>query len=125
MGRESIAMSDDELRAFLGGVRQVVVAVLGEGGEPLGALARCALVGDQLVFILADGQLCALLERDPRVCCATDEYPTYYEIRGMTAHGRARRVERPPALEVVDGVAYAIDLDDVVSFDFEKIQAKV
>jgi len=43
----------------------------------------------------------------------------------MTAHGRARRVERPPALEVVDGVAYAIDLDDVVSFDFEKIQAKV
>jgi len=40
MGRESIAMSDDELRAFLGGVRQVVVAVLGKGGEPLGALAR-------------------------------------------------------------------------------------
>ena len=125
MGRESIAMSDGELRAFLGGVRQVVVAVLGEGGEPLGALARCTLVKDQLVFILAESRLCALLERDPRVCCATDAYPTYYEIRGMTAHGCAQRAERPSSLEAVDGVAYAIDLDDVVSFDFAKIQAKV
>jgi nitroimidazol reductase NimA-like FMN-containing flavoprotein (pyridoxamine 5'-phosphate oxidase superfamily) len=125
VGRESIEMSDVELRAFLAGVRQVVVGLLGSDGEPLGALARCALVEDQLVFVLSDGRLCALVERDPRVCCATDEYPTYYQIRGMTAHGRARRVQRPSALEALEGVAYAIDLEDVVSFDFAKIQAQV
>lgn len=125
MARESIAMSAAELRRFLEGIRRVVVATLGPSGEPVGSLAACALEGEQLVFALSDEASRRNVERDPRVCCSTDEYPTYYEIRGMTAHGRARAVAAPASLSSVEGECYAIDLDDVVSFDFGKIRDRV
>lgn len=124
MARESIAMSHGELREFLERTSQVVVGTLGTSGEPVGTLASCALVGDELVFALPDGPARSDVERDPRVCCAADEYPSYYEIRGMTAHGTARPIEAPPGL-AGQGAAYAIDLDDVVSFDFGKIGDRV
>jgi len=125
MGRESIAMSPAELRGFLERTRRVVVATLGASGEPVGTLAACSLEGEQLVFALSDDGARRNLERDPRVCCSTDEYPTYYEIRGMTAHGRARAVAAPAALSRAEGACYALALDDVVSFDFAKIRDRV
>jgi len=124
MARESIAMSHGELREFLERTTEVVVGTLGTSGEPAGTLAACALVGDELVFSLPDGPGRSDVERDPRVCCTADEYPSYYEIRGMTAHGTARPTEAPPGL-ARGGAAYAIGLDDVVSFDFGKIGERV
>ncbi len=71
----------------------------------------------------------ANLSRDPRMCCASDEYPTYYEIKGATAHGRARPVDDPALRDRLGwsdaGLAvFSVDLDDVLSFDFSKIQKK-
>ena len=58
-----------------------------------------------------------------------DEYPTYYEIRGVTVHGRAEPVDDPQltrrvGLDGADLQIFALALDDVLSFDFAKIERK-
>jgi len=57
-----------------------------------------------------------------RVCCAADEFPSYYEIRGAVAHGRAEA--RPSERLGPEWSEWAIPLDDVTSFDFRKVQNK-
>jgi nitroimidazol reductase NimA-like FMN-containing flavoprotein (pyridoxamine 5'-phosphate oxidase superfamily) len=124
VARESISMTPQEIRALLAETRWVVLGTLGERGEPVGSLVRCALVGDRLCFAVArDSETERQIERDPRVCAATDRYPSYYEIRGVTLHGRAERVEPPPGLAGA-GATWALGLDDALSFDFSKIQMK-
>lgn len=125
MGRESIAMTREELNRFLEQTHWVIVGTLGEAGEPSGTVASCSLSGNRLVFTLPEGPARRNIERDPRVCCAADEYPAYYQIRGMTAHGIARPAEAPAALLSEGCRAYSIDLDDVMSFDFAKIRGRV
>jgi len=125
VARESISMTPGEIRALLAETRWIVLGTLGPGGEPVGSLAPCALVGDRLCFAVARGsEVQRQIERDPRVCAATDRYPTYYEIRGVSLHGRAEPVEPPPALARA-GATYALPLDDALSFDFSKIQVKI
>ena len=75
------------------------------------------------------------IQRDPRVVCMNDQYPTYYEIKGVTIHGRAEPVDDPALAarlpsdpidrDAADRTVYAVPLDDVTSFDFTKIKAKV
>jgi nitroimidazol reductase NimA-like FMN-containing flavoprotein (pyridoxamine 5'-phosphate oxidase superfamily) len=124
MPRERIGMSPEEVRALLSQTRWVVLGTVGSAGEPAGHVAPCALVGERLCFAVPpDSEARRHIERDPRVCAATDRYPSYYEIRGVTVHGCAGPIEAPAALAGA-GVAYSLPLDDVVSFDFSKIQAK-
>jgi hypothetical protein len=85
----------------------------------------CALEGERLYFAVRPGSAAQRqIQRDPRVCAATDRYPSYYEIRGITVHGRAEPAAAPAGLRA-GGATYALPLDDLVSFDFSKIQAKV
>jgi hypothetical protein len=125
MPRESIGMSPQEVRELLAETRWVVLGTLGPGGEPVAELARCALVGERLCFALPHGSDAQRrIERDPRVCAATDRYPSYYEICGVTVHGRAEPIDAPPALAGA-GATWALSLDDTLSFDFSKIRMKV
>jgi nitroimidazol reductase NimA-like FMN-containing flavoprotein (pyridoxamine 5'-phosphate oxidase superfamily) len=124
MARESIAMSADEIRTLLAQTSWAVLGTLGLGGEPVAHLVRCALEGEKFCFAVPrESEASLQIERDPRVCVATDRYPTYYEIRGVTLHGRAQPVA-PPAALAGSGMTYALPLDDAASFDFSKIQAK-
>ena len=136
MPRESIAMSNEELSAFIGAKPWVVVGTLDEDGSPWGDVAASLIEGGQLIFAVPNGtRAAANIERDPRVVCMNDQYPTYYEIKGVTIHGRAQRLDDPalaarlPAdpidRDAADRTVYAVSLDDVTSFDFTKIKAKV
>ena len=121
MAREAIAMSGDELVAFLGAQRWVALSTLDPDGTPVADVAPVRLDGDRLCFAVARGSHADdNIRRDPRVACAADEFPAYYEIRGAVAHGIAE--PRPTANP--DWIEYAIPLDDVTSFDFKKIRAK-
>jgi hypothetical protein len=51
-----------------------------------------------------------------------DEFPSYYEIRGAVAHGRAEAARRSRLGP--DWSEWAIPLDDVASFDFRKVRNK-
>jgi len=140
--RESIAMRREEWEDFLAAQRFVVLGTLEPDGGPWARLAPAALLAGALYFGVPAGSRDERnLERDPRACCASDEFPSYYEIRGATVHGRARRVSDPalaarvgPRLDArglpgwPPGGALAIwslPLDDVFSFDFAKIRNRV
>ncbi len=134
MARESISMSEHDARAFLGRQPWVVLGTLDERGGPDADLVPSGLDGSTLYFSVEPGGTPERnIARDPRVCCANDQFPTYYEIKGVTAHGWARPVtdvaEAARARAVIGGATerpvYALSLDDVMSFDFSKIQNQV
>ena len=134
MARERIAMSEEEVRAFLHSQRWVVLGTLDPRGAPEADLALCGLTDATLYFgVERDGRSARHIAQDARVCCAIDQFPTYYEIKGVTVHGRARPITDADEItrvrtlmgDTADRVIYALPLDDVVSFDFAKIQQRV
>jgi hypothetical protein len=119
MARESadITMSNEELLEFLGGQRTVALASL----EPDGSL-WCSVEP----FVLDGGEICVDVEpgsrtgtnlaADPRVCGVVESASTNnYEIRSAIVHGDARLGP--------DG-RRRLALDDVITFDFSKIDAR-
>jgi hypothetical protein len=124
MPREAIAMTRDELLAFLGAQRWVALGTLDPDGTPAGDVVPVALDGERLRFAVPRGSRADdNIRRDPRVCCAADEFPSYFEIRGAVAHGRAEPSGAPDRLGP-DWIEYAIRLDDVASFDFRKMRRR-
>jgi hypothetical protein len=111
-------MSAAEITAFLARQARVVVVAL-HGDEPVGTVASAELLGGSWRVTLGPGDdVARLLAADDRVCVLVDEFPTYYEIKGVAAHGRA--ADR----SVTHGcLTFTLRLDDVTSFDFGKIPA--
>jgi nitroimidazol reductase NimA-like FMN-containing flavoprotein (pyridoxamine 5'-phosphate oxidase superfamily) len=130
VAREEISMSSGEVLEFLGRQRWVVLGTLAAHGGPSAALVPCALEGESLYFgVTRDSEALANLERDPRACCANDEYPTYYGIKGVTLHGLAQRVGDPDlcrrlGLDRAGLEVFRLGTDDAFSFDFGKIRNK-
>jgi nitroimidazol reductase NimA-like FMN-containing flavoprotein (pyridoxamine 5'-phosphate oxidase superfamily) len=124
MPRESIAMTRDEVLAFLATQRWVALGTLDPDGTPAGDLVPVVLEGERLRFAVPRGSRADdNIRRDPRVCCAADEFPSYYEIRGTVAHGRAEPHPTRDALGP-DWIEYSLPLDEVTSFDFRKVRNK-
>lgn len=116
--RPDIRMSPEEIRDFLAAQPRVVVAAV-DGEAPVAAMGSLRLDGDLLhVAVRADDPVAGLLANDDRVCVLVDQFPTYYEIKGVSVHGRASQ-------QAIDGawLTFTLPLDDVVSFDFSKTPA--
>jgi hypothetical protein len=138
MPRESIEMSAEESVAFLAAQSWVVLATLEPDGSPWADVVPSAVQDGQLLFRVSAGSRSERnIRRDARICCTQDENASYFEIRGVIAHGEALRVplsEVPAELEArrdplhpdapPHGEAYSIGLTEVVSFDFAKIEAR-
>jgi nitroimidazol reductase NimA-like FMN-containing flavoprotein (pyridoxamine 5'-phosphate oxidase superfamily) len=142
VARERISMTRDEVRAYLAQERWMVLGTLDPDGGPFADAVRCALDGERLAFAVPRaGRSAANLRRDARACCSSDRFASYYEIRGVTVHGRAERVvdealrvRLAAALAAPEGPArgaaeaeselYALPLDDFFGFDFAKIREK-
>ena len=114
--RPDISMSRHEMTAFLATQSRAVVVAL-DGTAPVGTVADLAFADGELSVTLHAGDPVAdLLARDDRVCVMTEQFPTYYEIKGVSAHGRAE------LLDSDDGrVRFTLGLDDTTSFDFGKV----
>ena len=131
MPRESIQMNRNEVLAFLERMHWGALGTLDASGSPVADVVPCRMErgidrdpdGNQLLFALEpESKSAENIARDPRVCWSADEYPSYAEIRGATLHGRARR-QREDGPEKWPGLSvYALEVDDVVSFDFAKIR---
>ena len=148
MPRESIAMTYEAVLAVLKEERWAALGTVDQVAGVWPDIVPMTLEGERVYFRVAVGSRSqANIERDDRVCCAVDRYPTYYEIKGITAHGHAKPVgddaaERVSqaldgagypigaAMDTVDaaadknGLIYSIGLDDLTSFDFTKIVKK-
>ena len=108
-------MSPAEIRAFLATQSRVVVGAL-DAGAPIGTVADARVVDDGVEVVLADDDPVRIaLAVDDRVCVVAEQFPSYYEIKGVCAHGRARPVDG------LGGRVVRIGLDDVTSFDFGKL----
>jgi len=143
MPREIISMSPDEIRAFVKGEKRLILATLAEDGAPWSDAAVFLLEGDRVFFrIPRSSRSYRNIRRDNRVCCIIERGPPpYYEIMGVMAHGQAQEVRDggqalqiaarlaaqrdPVASDAGDGAVFSIPLlEDVVSFDFSKIQRR-
>ncbi len=113
--RPDISMSPGEIAAFLATQTRVIVAAL-DGNAPVGTVAGARLSGAEVEITLRDDDpVQALLASDDRVCVIAEQFPAYYEIKGVTAHGRARFVDDAAR------TTFRVGLDDVTSFDFAKL----
>jgi len=114
--RPDISMSNEEIEAFLETQSRVIVVAL-DDGAPTGTVADLDFVNGQLAVTLRTGDgVAGLLAHDDRVCVIAEQSGDYYEIKGVSAHGRAA------LLPSDDGrMRFTIGLDDTTSFDFGKV----
>ena len=108
-------MTADESLAFLGSRTHAVLATVGVDGAPDASLVDCRVEGNAVVVRGLDDRAHTAIRHDARIAVAVEQCPSYYEIRGMSAHGHAE--DRGTA-------DYALPLTDVVAFDFAKIRER-
>ena len=120
--RRDIRMDAGEVTTFLAGRTRAVVVALDGDGRAHGAVGRLEVEqrsweqGSAAVALRSDDRVVALLRADPRACCVVEQFPSYYQIRGVMIHGHARPAAR------ADGEArFTIDVERVVSYDFGKL----
>lgn len=118
-GRAAIAMSDDEVQAFLARSIKVQVASNGPHGWPhLTTLFYVLHEGRIAFWTYATSQKVVNLERDDRVTCLVETGEEYAELAGVSVRGTAevvRDVERVREIgsAVVTAMAGGQDLGDL------------
>ncbi|HWL41882.1 MAG TPA: pyridoxamine 5'-phosphate oxidase family protein [Ilumatobacter sp.] len=136
---DRIRFSEAELAEFLGSDQLAIVATVDADGEPWCDAAAYLFDADRIVVKVPVGSRTHRnINADPRVCCVVESLPeggSYYDIKGAMIHGVATaedpvsaasgtlaRLRDPVEPELAgDFALYAIGLDDVVSFAFDKI----
>ncbi|MFI6597850.1 pyridoxamine 5'-phosphate oxidase family protein [Nonomuraea sp. NPDC050536] len=92
--RARIAMSDDEVTAFLEGAKKLQLATINPDGTPHLVTMFYGLDEGRIAFwTYAKAQKTRNLERDPRVSCLVEAGDDYAELRGVLVYGKAERIE--------------------------------
>jgi PPOX class probable F420-dependent enzyme len=92
--RDRIAMSHDEIVAFLDEQRTLQVASIDHDGAPHLVAMWFAFWDDRVAFwTYAKSQKVLNLQRDPRITVMVESGATYGELRGVVIKGTARIVE--------------------------------
>jgi PPOX class probable F420-dependent enzyme len=149
--RARIAMSDDEVTAFLDESRKLQLGTINPDGTPHMVTMFYGLLDGRIAFwTYAKAQKRRNIDRDPRVSCLIEAGDDYFDLRGVLLYGIARLMdEREAVLSVglnvtrrmaglcedeVTGdlrgyvehtgrkrVAYVVEPDRVVSWDHRKL----
>ena len=118
-GRRAVAMSDDEVRDFLGANMKVQVASIGRYGMPHLTTLFYVVLDDKICFwTYARSQKVRNLERDPRVSALVETGTEYAELAGVSVQGTAEIVRDPDAIRriggaVVSAMSGGADLGDL------------
>ncbi|MEV0621227.1 pyridoxamine 5'-phosphate oxidase family protein [Nonomuraea sp. NPDC050404] len=92
--RARIAMSDDEVTAFLEGSRKLQLATINPDGTPHLVTMFYGLDEGRIAFwTYGKAQKARNLARDPRVSCLVEAGEDYNELRGILLYGKARQVD--------------------------------
>ena len=92
--RSQIAMTDDEVRAYLESERVLNVATLGPTGHPHLVAMWYAMVGANAVFwTFGKSQKVVNLRRDPRMSGLIESGESYDQLRGVELRGHGVIVE--------------------------------
>jgi hypothetical protein len=118
MPKQDIAMSQAEIDGFLATQSAAVVVGLRGTGAPTGASARLHRGQGGLGFSVSlDDPIVSHLAEDDRACCVVEQFPSFYEIKGVMLHGRASRRDGGAPGEA----RFDLAVEKVVSFDFGKL----
>jgi PPOX class probable F420-dependent enzyme len=92
--RQQIAMTDDEVAAYLDQQRVLNVATIGPTGHPHVVAMWYAIVeGRPSFWTFGKSQKVVNLRRDPRITALLESGDSYNELRGVELVGTARIVE--------------------------------
>jgi hypothetical protein len=112
--RESIQMTRSEIADFLRTRRTVALATLQPDGAPDITIVPCRYEDDTLFLTVNAGEgRSPLVLDDDRICCGVEVCPGYYEIRGVSLHGRATPANHGEV---------RVEVEHTTSFDFGKIR---
>jgi hypothetical protein len=105
--RDRVAMTADEIAAFLAASRKLQLATISTDGTPhLVAMYYVMLRGQIAFWTYRSSQKALNLARDPRLTCLVETGEEYFDLRGVQVAGLARLVEDPAGvLEIGRGVA--------------------
>jgi PPOX class probable F420-dependent enzyme len=92
--RDKIAMTPDEVEAYLDEQRTLQVASINKDGTPhLVAMWYARIDGNLAFWTYGKSQKVVNLRRDPRLTVMVESGDRYEELKGVTVYGRARIVE--------------------------------
>ncbi|MEV6345417.1 TIGR03618 family F420-dependent PPOX class oxidoreductase [Actinoplanes sp. NPDC051851] len=111
--RETVAMTGDEVRAFLAGGRKTHLATINPDGTPHLVTMFYGLRGDRIVFwTYRAAQKARNLARDPRVTCLVEAGEEYFALRGVQVTGTVVPIADLPGVTEI-GRLIAARLPDV------------
>jgi PPOX class probable F420-dependent enzyme len=148
--RTQIAMTDEEVDAYLAGRRTMNVATVGPSGHPhLVAMWYGFVEGRPAFWTFAKSQKMMNLRRDPKLTALVESGDVYAELRGVEIVGTGRIVDdRATIIEIGRSVAerytgpvdeqglagierqadkrhgVIIDIDHIVSWDHTKLAGR-
>jgi PPOX class probable F420-dependent enzyme len=94
--RDKVAMTADEVAAFLAGSRKLQLATINRDGTPhLVAMYYVLLDGRIAFWTYRSSQKALNLARDPRITCLVETGNEYFDLRGVQVQGVAQPVEDP------------------------------
>ncbi|MFJ8958113.1 pyridoxamine 5'-phosphate oxidase family protein [Lentzea sp. NPDC102401] len=100
--RDAIKMSAEEVEAFLGEQKTLIVATIGRNGLPHLAPMWFAWVDGELVFCTdRKSQKIVNLQRDPRCSVLAEAGETYDQLRGVHMEGVTEFTELGPVVDAV------------------------
>lgn len=105
--RASIAMTEDEIRAFLNERQVMTVATIAVDGRPhLTAMWYGFLAdGTPALWTYGKSQKIVNLRRDPRITCLIEDGEAYNELRGVELRATAEVIEDR---DVVDALGLSV-----------------
>ncbi|NRQ38830.1 pyridoxamine 5'-phosphate oxidase [Nonomuraea sp. NN258] len=105
--RARIAMSDDDVTAFLADSRKLQLATINPDGTPHLVTMFYGLDEGRIAFwTYQKAQKALNLARDPRVSCLIEAGENYDELRGVLLYGKAEQVtDRGHVMEIGMGIA--------------------
>ncbi|MFI6479717.1 pyridoxamine 5'-phosphate oxidase family protein [Nonomuraea sp. NPDC050663] len=93
--RARIAMTEDEVAAFLAASRKLQLATINPDGTPHLVTMFYALADGKIGFwTYGKAQKTLNIARDPRVSCLIEAGDDYNELRGVLLYGIAKQVEK-------------------------------
>jgi len=100
--RSQVAMTDEEIQAFLASQRTATLATFGPNGHPHLVAMWFGLVDGVIWFeTKAKAQKAQNLLRDPRATVLVEDGLTYDALRGVSLEGTATVIDDPDALWAV------------------------
>jgi PPOX class probable F420-dependent enzyme len=124
-GRAAVRMSDDEIAEFLASSEKVQVATIGPDGSPhLTTLFYVVQDGKVAFWTYASSQKVKNLERDPRITLLIEDGDDYFELRGVTIHGKAELVTDEDGIRAIGTAVAAVMAKGVDLGDFGRQQVE-